>query len=314
MRMKKLTEATFILLLVMTPLFIVLTRAEIRAESRFETFVSGTVRDTKSGLDWYAGPDKNTSWDEAKSWTENLRIYGGGWRMPTRSELKSLYQKGAGSRNMTPLIRNTGWFVWSGDAGTGQAGGDGKAWVIDFEDGRELLEKRDSSNYKRALAVRFTSDTLMLTIDPAGYNAKPENLKAVNDPELAGSVIIGFDGRFEKFGNGVVRDKKSGLEWYAGPDENTSQAEARAWVNSLKVDGGGWRMPAMKELKDLYRKGAGPRNMTPFLSTSGWLIWSGEGGMPGPVWGLDFGDGREFTERRDSPNYKRGFAVRSVRR
>lgn len=318
MRMKKVTEATFVLPLVMIPLFIVLTLGEIRAESRFETFVSGMVRDTKSGLDWYAGPDKNTSWDEAKSWTENLRIYGGGWRMPTRAELKSLYQKGAGSRNMTPLMRNTGWFVWTVEGWTGQGGGDGKAWAVDFGDGREVLESRNSSYYKRAFAVRLTSDTLTLTIDPAGYSiavvtgrATHENLTAVNDPELAGNIIVGFDSRFDKFGNGVVYDKKSGLEWYAGPDENTSQAEARVWANSLRVDGGGWRMPTLKELKGLYQKGTGARNMTPLLETTGWWIWSGEGNMPGPIWALDFSDGREFTEKRDSSNYKRGFAVRS---
>lgn len=283
----------------------------VPSDSRFETFASGMVRDTKSGLDWYPGPDKNTSWDEAKGWTENLRIYGGGWRMPSRTELKSLHQQGVGSRNMTPLIMNSGWFIWSGEAGTGQGGGDGKAWAIDFGDGRELLERRDSSNYKRVFAVRSTSDSLTLTIDSAGYSAKPENSIAINDPDLAGNIIVGFDDRFDRFGNGVVRDKKTGLEWYAGPDKNTSQTEAVIWANSLRVDGGGWRMPALRELKDLYNKGAGPRNMTSLLVTTGWFVWSGDGGMPGPVWALDFSDGREFMERRDSSNYKRGFAVRS---
>jgi len=38
---------------------------------------------------------------------------------------------------------------------------------------------------------------------------------------------------------------------------------------------------------------------------------SGEGNMPGPIWALDFSDGREFTGKRDSSNFKRGFAVRS---
>lgn len=286
----------------------------VPSDNRFERFMSGMVRDTKTGLDWFAGPDKNTSWDEANIWTENLRIYGGGWRMPTKSELKSLYLKGVGPRNMTTFLKISGWFVWSGETGTGQSISDGKAWAIDFEDGREILDRRDSSNYRRALAVRLTSDTYTLTIDTAGYSVKTEHSTAVNDPDLASSIITGFDGRFEKFGSGVVRDKKTGLEWLAGPDVNTGQAEARAWVNTLKMDGGGWRMPTMNELKTLYRKGAGPRNMTPFLATSGWFIWSGEGGMPGPVWGIDFGDGREFTEKRDSPNYKRGFAVRSGRR
>lgn len=31
-------------------------------------------------------------------------------------ELAGLYRKGAGYRNMTPLLKNTGWYVWAGDA------------------------------------------------------------------------------------------------------------------------------------------------------------------------------------------------------
>ncbi len=39
----------------------------VASDGRFEKLASGIVRDTQSGLDWYAGPDKNTSWDTARS-------------------------------------------------------------------------------------------------------------------------------------------------------------------------------------------------------------------------------------------------------
>ncbi len=35
--------------------------------------------------------------------------------MPTISELRTLDKKGAGSRNMTPLLETTGWWVWAGE-------------------------------------------------------------------------------------------------------------------------------------------------------------------------------------------------------
>ena len=74
--------------------------------------------------------------------------------------------------------------------------------------------------------------------------------------------------------NGIVRDTKTGLEWVAGPDNDTSPEEAKAWVGSLNIDGGGWRMPTLDELEGLFKKGAGDRNMTPLLKTTGWWVWS----------------------------------------
>jgi hypothetical protein len=64
----------------------------------------GVVKDTKTGLEWFAGPDKDTTWDEAKAWTESLSVDGGGWRMPTRDEVKGLHTKGAGPHNVSPLF------------------------------------------------------------------------------------------------------------------------------------------------------------------------------------------------------------------
>ena len=46
-------------------------------------------------LDWYVGPNRDNNWHQAKAWTENLTVAGGGWRMPTVPELKAIYQKGA---------------------------------------------------------------------------------------------------------------------------------------------------------------------------------------------------------------------------
>lgn len=74
---------------------------------------NGIVRDTKTGLEWKVGPDKDMNWHEARTWVQNLNLDGGGWRMPTLDELEGLYEKGASRLNMTPLLKTTGWQVWS---------------------------------------------------------------------------------------------------------------------------------------------------------------------------------------------------------
>ena len=116
---------------------------------RFGTLHSGIIFDIQNRLEWYVGPDKNTNWNEAKSWVASLNVGGGGWRMPTRAELKSLYQKKVGPRKMDPVFKTTGWWVWSGEAKDSSS-----AWLFDFNYGYEDWNFHSNYYYGRAFAVR----------------------------------------------------------------------------------------------------------------------------------------------------------------
>lgn len=120
---------------------------------------------------------------------------------------------------------------------------------------------------------------------------------------------IARDDRFIAYSNGVVKDTKTGLEWVAGPDKTTTCYMAKLWVESLSIDGGEWRMPTVKELKTLYQKGKGERNMTQLLKTAGWWVWSGEAKE------LSFGFryGIPYKIKCYYSSYHRGFAVRSLK-
>jgi hypothetical protein len=109
----------------------------------------GVVKDTKTGLEWFAGPDKDTTWDEAKAWTESLSVDGGGWRMPTRDEVKGLHTKGAGPHNVSPLFKTAGGFVW-----TGEIVGSSHAWGFCLDIGDEYFPRRTYSETARGFAVR----------------------------------------------------------------------------------------------------------------------------------------------------------------
>ncbi len=124
---------------------------------------------------------------------------------------------------------------------------------------------------------------------------------------------VGRDGHFIKYANGVVWDTNTALEWYAGPNIDSNWYEAKRWVKSLNIAGGGWRMPTRKELKTLYNKRAEEHNMTPLLKTTGWWVWSGETKSSETAWTFAFFDGFEDWGYRDDANGFRGFAVRSRR-
>ena len=102
----------------------------------------------------------------------------------------------------------------------------------------------------------------------------------------------------------------------AGPDGGMAWNEAKTWVESLNVGGGGWRVPTLEELKGLYQYGKGRRNMTPLLETTGYSVWSSQQAR-GNFVAFDFSTGFYFDGgsrsgyRRDYSNNNRAFAVRS---
>jgi len=153
MKRINITLVSLFLVLFLCLSFTLAAQKEVGRDGVYEAYANGIVRDTKTGLEWKVGPDKDTDWNEARSWVQNLNLDGGGWRMPTTDELITLYKKGAGSRNMTPLLKTTGWHVWSGETK-----GSSHAWFFHFYDGYGHWIPRDLSYNARAFAVRSRSD------------------------------------------------------------------------------------------------------------------------------------------------------------
>jgi len=170
-----------------------------------------------------------------------------------------------------------------------------------LQEEREALKKQQVEAVRNAVTVKKAKKA---TPQPD----TPSSLSSSGEKEIAS------DGTLLAYASGVVYDKKTGLEWFAGPDRDTNWDEAKAWVESLNVAGGGWRMPTREELKTLYQKGAGTRNMTPLLKTTGWWVWSGETLASSAFWDFYFGTVRGTVLTREALyDTKRGFAVRSRR-
>jgi hypothetical protein len=154
-RIRILTVLLLLFMICFLPLSILadsntIREKEVDRNGTLITYATGVVFDKNTGLEWFAGPDRGTNWEEVKSWVERLDVAGGGWRMPTRKELKTLYKKGAGTRNMTPLLKTTGWSVWSGETADQLS-----AWAFYFRYGKDRWCSRDYSYQEpRGFAVR----------------------------------------------------------------------------------------------------------------------------------------------------------------
>ena len=121
----------------------------VAKDGQYVSYENGIVYDEKTKLEWFVGPDRDTDWNQAKSWVENLTVDGGGWRMPTREELNTLYQIRAGSRKMTSLLKTTGWYIWSGETKDSSS-----AWYFDFKESWEPRSLRTFFINMRGFAVR----------------------------------------------------------------------------------------------------------------------------------------------------------------
>jgi hypothetical protein len=84
-------------------------------DSRYVHVGRNIVWDTRTDLEWLAGPDRDTDWYEAKFWLSGLKIGKGGWRLPSLGELESIYEIGLGDKNMTPKLEMNGMLVWSNE-------------------------------------------------------------------------------------------------------------------------------------------------------------------------------------------------------
>jgi len=117
--------------------------------------------------------------------------------------------------------------------------------------------------------------------------------------------------RFIRQQGGVIVDNQTGLEWFVGPDRNTTWSEARSWALKQRVDGGNWRLPTIKELETLYIKGSGKGNLPEEFTKAEWYVWSSEPNDLHTAWAYFFPlGGEEWSTRAASHNF-RAFAVRS---
>ena len=117
--------------------------------------------------------------------------------------------------------------------------------------------------------------------------------------------------RFTKADNGVITDSVTGLDWYVSPSPDNTFHQAKAWVESLTVAGGGWRMPTVPELRGIYQKGASRVNMDPLFQPKAAWVWSGQMDDARTVYGFAFYSGLVNSHGLNYGLGRMAFAVRS---
>ncbi len=183
------------------------------------TISADTVVDKVTGLEWQR-LDGNTqrNWDTAFTYCINLTLDGGGWRLPLRSELQSIvaYAEYSPAINGVAFPSTNSSHYWSASI---YASDSSYAWSVNFDSGVVSVLNKASTYYVRC--VRSTRPV--------------------------GPV-------FQDNGNGTVTDFATGLTWQQSDAHNgfsRNHSDAITYCDGLSLAGGGWRLPAIKELSSI---------------------------------------------------------------
>jgi len=113
------------------------------------TLKDGIIYDSQLGLEWVPAPDRPMNHYQAEEYVRNLSLAGGGWRLPTREELQSLYDRFRPG-GADPMFHVSNKWVW-----TSELNGSSDAKRFNFYYGNVISYDRDLTNdFNRVLAVR----------------------------------------------------------------------------------------------------------------------------------------------------------------
>ena len=119
-------------------------------DTRF-TIKDGVIDDSETGLQWVPAGNWEMTHYEAEKYVRNLSLAGGGWRLPTRAELKSIYDASKPGLS-DPKFKVGGKLVWTSELDADPS----LAWYFNFYSGGEYKYIRDPACnfYFYALAGR----------------------------------------------------------------------------------------------------------------------------------------------------------------
>lgn len=209
----------------------------------------GTITDAKTGLVWEQYNDQmkdKKNWQDATDYCQNLKLGGGDWRLPTRSELMSInnygfYEYSVDQKFKLPSVNShLDQSYWSSD------GYNRERWLVEFTEGESKWA--DGQNN-----VRY--------------------VRCVKGNQFQ-------KGKFQDNGDGTITDLASGLVWQKNDNEPKSWEEALSACESI-----GWRLPNIRELESITdTTNVNPWN--PIFNARGGMYWSSTSvaKRPGLVW------------------------------
>jgi hypothetical protein len=224
------------------------------------------VIDDVSGLIWQRAPAPGSyTWDAAVAYCASLSLAGcDHWRLPERIELASIVDHVPDMPKLDPSTfpgALTDLLWWSATPSAASPNGD--AWIVNFFNGNCFTQSKPTTGYVRCVRATASADA-----PPVRY-------------QITATTIHDIDSR---------------LTWQAAADPGTYDlAGAAQYCAALALDGGGWRLPSIRELQTLVETASTPAiDPIAFPNTASGYFWSStplRDDTATPVMVVDFGVG-----------------------
>ena len=75
----------------------------VSTSARYKRTSCGSIVDSRTGFEWFVGPNTDLTWAAAQSWARNLDACGKQWALPTIGDLRSLFDR--------EFVAGTGYFT-----------------------------------------------------------------------------------------------------------------------------------------------------------------------------------------------------------
>jgi hypothetical protein len=237
------------------------------------------VTDNVTGLTWQRNLEpRSYAWDDARQYCECLSIDGmGGWRLPSRIELASLTDWSI----VNPSIDSS---VFPGTpsesfwTATGLSSDPLLAYLVYFGNGHTSYAELGYPYHARCVRGGPMSAT---SAPPARYT----------------------------IANGTVYDTQTKLTW----QEQLSMSsytwdDAKAYCAGLSLDGTGWRVPTINEIKTIVDESTNPSiDGSAFPMTPSEYFWSSSVVVEDPsrAWTCFFSNGSTYSFTQTTPRFIR---------
>lgn len=124
-------------------------------------------------------------------------------------------------------------------------------------------------------------------------------------------------------GEGVLEQVRTGLSWTQRDNgHDIGWNDAQRYCQTLTTAGGGWRLPSIVELREIYDENLPSKDCTPpgyanwtcevhaLFSVTSAFYWSGEQNRAGRAWDVSLDDGKLFASLVDDIAFHRVLCVR----
>jgi hypothetical protein len=127
----------------------------------------------------------------------------------------------------------------------------------DYKEGYDSFEVKTKPDGTFVIEGLYPGTYYRIVCDSGQCNDQKERIRSLPYGEtlkLGNDFVLIFS-PFKVSSEGVIQDLRTGLEWAPVPLPTFNYDGAARYTKSLRLAGGGWRLPTVDELKDLFESG-----------------------------------------------------------